>query len=223
MHRQKTKFSNRVSGSRARSSEAASARPTSSTTGCFRTGEPASVRAGSPRAGRVQRRAVSDVDRGDRRPPVLELVGAETWSAVRGAGRPLRHGRPRTRSNRAARRHGHRPPPSRGQGVSRSRAQLRRRRLGLDDSWLAACISPRMLDVGRESAYLRLWPKLCTSDLWYSLPQPDATERVAPRSSGTATSRQAPAEGVPLLRDVDEGAGPSSTCRRASLEAVSRT
>ncbi len=68
--------------------------------------------------------------------------------------------------------------------------------LGLDDAWLAACISPRMLDVA--SGYLRLWPKLSYADLWYSIAQPEATDTRRVAALAPRLRRQAPAEGVPL-------------------------
>lgn len=49
--------------------------------------------------------------------------------------------------------------------------------LPLDDPWLAACSSRRLLDVANE--YLQLWAKLEYIDLWYSIPVGEDAERRA--------------------------------------------
>ena len=49
--------------------------------------------------------------------------------------------------------------------------------LALDDPWLAACSSRRLLDIANE--YLELWAKLEYIDLWYSIPVGEDAERRA--------------------------------------------
>jgi len=46
-----------------------------------------------------------------------------------------------------------------------------------ENAWLRACLSHRLLDVA--NAYLRMWAKLSYVDLWYTAPQPEASERTA--------------------------------------------
>ena len=78
--------------------------------------------------------------------------------------------------------------------------------LGLDDPWFAACVSSRMLGVA--SGYLRLWPKLSYTDLWYSLAQPEATERVASQLWHRDFDDKHLLKAFLYLRNIDEGAGP---------------
>jgi hypothetical protein len=49
--------------------------------------------------------------------------------------------------------------------------------LGASDMWARACLSSRMLDLA--NAYLRMWAKLSYVDLWYTVPQPPGSDRVA--------------------------------------------
>jgi hypothetical protein len=160
-----------------------------------------------PELDEVQRQVVSDVDaQGYAALPFADLVGAETWSAVEAQGDHFAQ-----ETEDALERE------ERGE----TGTELRRRAgkeflvraysfedvsIGPDDPWLAACISPRMLDVA--SAYLRLWPKLSYADLWYSLPQPDATERVASQLWHRDFDDKHLLKAFLYLRDVDEGAGP---------------
>jgi hypothetical protein len=155
----------------------------------------------------VQQRIVTDVDtRGYAVLPFSDLVGAETSSAVEGQGDRFAQ-----ETEDALERE------ERGEGDT----ELRRRagkeflvraysfedvELGLDDAWLSACVSARMLDVA--SGYLRLWPKLSYADLWYSLPQPEATERVASQLWHRDFDDKHLLKAFLYIRDVDEGAGP---------------
>jgi len=208
MHRQKTKFSNRVS-------RVASALERRGIRATYELHD----RVLSNRKSRQlfsqdqrelddgQRGVVSDIEAwGYAVLPFSELVGVETWSAVEGQGDRFAQ-----ETEDAIERE------KRGE----TDTELRRRAgkeflvrahsfedvgLGLDDAWLAACISPRMLDVA--SAYLRLWPKLSYADLWYSLAQPDATERVASQLWHRDFDDKHLLKAFLYLRDVDEGAGP---------------
>ncbi len=49
--------------------------------------------------------------------------------------------------------------------------------VGLDNPWLSACLSRRLLDIANQ--YLQLWSKLEYLDLWYSLPVGESAERKA--------------------------------------------
>jgi len=155
----------------------------------------------------VQQRIVTDVDTsGYAVLPFSELVGAETSSAVESQGHRFAQ-----ETEEALERE------ERGEGDT----ELRRRagkeflvrahsfedvELGLDDAWLAACLSPRMLNVA--GGYLRLWPKLSYADLWYSVAQPEATTRVASQLWHRDFDDRHLLKAFLYLRDVDEGAGP---------------
>ncbi|CAN5152162.1 hypothetical protein BH20ACT13_BH20ACT13_21860 [soil metagenome] len=155
----------------------------------------------------VQQRIVTDVDtQGYAVLPFSDLVGAETSSAVENQGDRFAQ-----ETEDALER----------EGRGEEDTELRRRagkeflvrahsfedvELGLDDPWLAACISPCMLDVA--SAYLRLWPKLSYADLWYSIAQPEATTRVASQLWHRDFDDKHLLKAFLYLRDVDEGAGP---------------
>ncbi len=160
-----------------------------------------------PELDEVQQRIVTDVDtRGYTVLPFSDLVDAETSSAVES------HGDRFAQETEAALER-----EKRGEGHT----ELRRRagkeflvrahsfddvELSADDPWLAACISTRMFDVA--SGYLRLWPKLSYADLWYSLPQPEATERVASQLWHRDFDDKHLLKAFLYLRDIDEGAGP---------------
>ena len=62
--------------------------------------------------------------------------------------------------------------------------------------------------LGVASGYLRLWPKLSYADLWYSLAQPEATERVASQLWHRDFDDKHLLKAFLYLRDVDDGAGP---------------
>jgi hypothetical protein len=78
--------------------------------------------------------------------------------------------------------------------------------LGLDEPWLAACLSEPMLGVA--SAYLRLWPKLSYVDLWYTVPQAEEAERVASQTWHYDFDDKHLLKAFLYLDDVDEGSGP---------------
>jgi hypothetical protein len=79
-------------------------------------------------------------------------------------------------------------------------------RLGLDHAWLRACLSRRMLDVA--NAYLRMWSKLSYVDLWYTVPQPKETERVASQLWHFDFDDKHLLKAFLYLADVDAGTGP---------------
>ena len=78
--------------------------------------------------------------------------------------------------------------------------------LGLDDPWLRACTSRRLLDVA--NAYLRMWAKLSYVDLWYTAPQAAGTERVASQLWHQDFDDQHLLKAFLYLVDVDADAGP---------------
>ena len=208
MHRQKTKFSDRVN----RVANALEKRGIRATYELHdrvlsnRTGRRRFSQA-RPELDDVQQQIVTDVDaRGYAVLPFSDLVGAETSSAVESQGDSFSR-----ETEEALERE------ERGEGDT----ELRRRagkeflvrahsfedvELGVDDPWLAACISPRMLDVA--SGYLRLWPKLSYADLWYSIAQPEVTTRVASQLWHRDFDDKHLLKAFLYLRDVDEGAGP---------------
>ena len=79
-------------------------------------------------------------------------------------------------------------------------------RLRLDDPWLSLCLSRRMLDVA--NAYLRMWSKLEYVDLWYSVPIPGGSERVASQRWHRDYDDRHLLKVFLYLVDVDEEAGP---------------
>jgi hypothetical protein len=157
--------------------------------------------------GDAQRPIVSDLDnRGYAVVPFEDLCGPEAWSAVERRGEEFVEATEAGLEREA-----------RGEGDD----GLRRRAgkeflvraysfdgvaLGPDEPWLAACLSSPMLDVA--STYLRLWPKLSYVDLWYSLPQPEETERVASQLWHRDFDDKHLLKVFLYLRDVDEQTGP---------------
>ena len=110
-----------------------------------------------------------------------------------------RHGG-RSREGRRAR------PRSRGQGVRRAPAQLRRAELGLDDPWFRAVASHRLLDIA--NAYLEMWSKLEYVDVWYSVPQPADAERISSQRWHRDYNDKHLLKVFLYLVDVDEAMGP---------------
>ena len=91
------------------------------------------------------------------------------------------------------------------QRVRDSASQLRSRR-GLDDPWFRATSSRRMLDVA--NAYLRMWSKLEYLDVWYSVPQPAAAERVSSQRWHRDYNDKHLLKAFLYLVDVDDDMGP---------------
>lgn len=78
--------------------------------------------------------------------------------------------------------------------------------LGLDNPWLAACASRRLLDIANE--YLQLWSKLEYLDLWYSLPVGESAERKASQIWHRDFDDSHLLKVFLYLSDVDEKSGP---------------
>jgi hypothetical protein len=78
--------------------------------------------------------------------------------------------------------------------------------LGLDNPWLSACISRRLLDIANE--YLQLWSKLEYIDLWYSLPVGQSAERKASQIWHRDFDDSHLLKVFLYLSDVDERSGP---------------
>jgi hypothetical protein len=78
--------------------------------------------------------------------------------------------------------------------------------LGLDDPWFRVCASRRMLDLA--NSYLGLWSKLEYVDLWYSVPQPEAANRVSSQRWHRDFNDRHLLKAFLYLVDVDDGTGP---------------
>ena len=78
--------------------------------------------------------------------------------------------------------------------------------VGLDDPWFRATTSRRMLDV--TNAYLRMWSKLEYLDVWYSVPQPAAAERVSSQRWHRDYNDKHLLKAFLYLVDVNEEMGP---------------
>jgi len=78
--------------------------------------------------------------------------------------------------------------------------------LGLDNPWLAACTSRKLLDIANE--YLQLWSKLEYIDLWYSLPVGESAERKASQIWHRDFDDSHLLKVFLYLSDVDERSGP---------------
>jgi len=78
--------------------------------------------------------------------------------------------------------------------------------VGLDNPWLQACTSRRLLDIANE--YLQLWSKLEYLDLWYSLPVGESAERKASQIWHRDFDDSHLLKVFLYLSDVDERSGP---------------
>lgn len=78
--------------------------------------------------------------------------------------------------------------------------------LSLDNPWLSACLSRRLLDISNE--YLQLWSKLEYIDLWYSLPVGESAERKASQIWHRDFDDSHLLKVFLYLSDVDERSGP---------------
>jgi hypothetical protein len=76
----------------------------------------------------------------------------------------------------------------------------------LDNPWLSACISRRLIDIA--TAYLQLWSKLEYVDMWYSLPVGEGAERKASQIWHRDFNDSHLLKGFLYLADVDERSGP---------------
>jgi ectoine hydroxylase-related dioxygenase (phytanoyl-CoA dioxygenase family) len=78
--------------------------------------------------------------------------------------------------------------------------------LGLEDPWFRAAASHRLLDIA--NTYLEMWSKLEYVDVWYSVPQPAAAERVSSQRWHRDFNDQHLLKVFLYLVDVDEQMGP---------------
>ena len=78
--------------------------------------------------------------------------------------------------------------------------------VGLDDPWLRAATSSRLLDIA--NAYLHLWSKLEYVDSWYSVPQREGADRVASQLWHFDYDDKHLLKAFLYLVDVDAEAGP---------------
>jgi hypothetical protein len=78
--------------------------------------------------------------------------------------------------------------------------------LGPDDPWFRVCASRRMLDIA--NSYVGLWTKLEYVDMWYSVPQPETSERVASQRWHRDFNDRRLVKAFLYLVDVDETMGP---------------
>ena len=78
--------------------------------------------------------------------------------------------------------------------------------LGLDDPWFRLCASRRMLDLA--NGYLRMWSKLEYVDEWYSVPQPVGAERISSQRWHRDFNDKHLLKAFLYLVDVDESMGP---------------
>ena len=78
--------------------------------------------------------------------------------------------------------------------------------LGLDDPWFRAVSSHRLLDIA--NGYLEMWSKLEYVDVWYSVPQPAAAERISSQRWHRDYNDKHLLKVFLYLVDVDEDMGP---------------
>ena len=78
--------------------------------------------------------------------------------------------------------------------------------LGPVDPWFRAVSSQRLLDVA--NAYLEMWSKLEYVDVWYSVPQPAAAERISSQRWHRDYNDKHLLKVFLYLVDVDESMGP---------------
>ena len=84
--------------------------------------------------------------------------------------------------------------------------------LGPDDPWFRAVSSQRLLDIA--NAYLEMWSKLEYVDVWYSVPQPAAAERISSQRWHRDYNDKHLLKVFLYLVDVDEEHGPVPVRRR---------
>jgi hypothetical protein len=78
--------------------------------------------------------------------------------------------------------------------------------LGPDDPWFRVVSSRRLLDLA--NAYLEMWSKLEYVDVWYSVPQPEAAERISSQRWHRDYNDKHLLKVFLYLVDVDEHMGP---------------
>ena len=78
--------------------------------------------------------------------------------------------------------------------------------LGPDDPWFKVVSAPRLLDLA--NTYLEMWSKLEYVDVWYSVPQPEAAERISSQRWHRDYNDKHLLKVFLYLVDVDEDMGP---------------
>jgi hypothetical protein len=78
--------------------------------------------------------------------------------------------------------------------------------LDADDPWFGVVASRRLLDIA--NAYLEMWSKLEYVDVWYSVPQPEAAERISSQRWHRDYNDKHLLKVFLYLVDVDEKMGP---------------
>jgi Phytanoyl-CoA dioxygenase (PhyH) len=78
--------------------------------------------------------------------------------------------------------------------------------LDADDPWFGVVASRRLLDIA--NAYLEMWSKLEYVDVWYSVPQPEAAERISSQRWHRDYNDKHLLKVFLYLVDVDETMGP---------------
>ena len=78
--------------------------------------------------------------------------------------------------------------------------------LGADDPWFRLLSSRRLLDIA--NTYLAMWSKLEYVDVWYSVPQPEAAERISSQRWHRDYNDKHLLKVFLYLVDVDEAMGP---------------
>ena len=78
--------------------------------------------------------------------------------------------------------------------------------LGADDPWFKLLSSRRLLDIA--NTYLAMWSKLEYVDVWYSVPQPEAAERISSQRWHRDYNDKHLLKVFLYLVDVDEAMGP---------------
>src|SRR6476619_3715690 len=78
--------------------------------------------------------------------------------------------------------------------------------LGPDDPWFGVVSSHRLLDIA--NAYVEMWSKLEYVDVWYSVPQPAAAERISSQRWHRDYNDKHLLKVFLYLVDVDESMGP---------------
>ncbi len=154
-----------------------------------------------PALDEIQRRIVSDVDaNGFSVVPFPELFPAETWSELESMGENFAA---ETRADLAK---GGEQVKVRAGKEFVVRLLSYGVEVGLENPWFRACASRRMLDIA--NAYLRMWAKLEYVDVWYSVPQPPEAERISSQRWHRDYNDKHLLKAFLYLVDVDESMGP---------------
>ena len=93
--------------------------------------------------------------------------------------------------------------------------------LGTDDPWFKVVSSRRLLDLA--NTYVGMWSKLEYVDVWYSVPQPEAAERISSQRWHRDYNDKHLLKVFLYLVDVDESMGPFQFVAGASRAARTKT